>query len=465
MESTKEVLVTRTVNLLKFDGSGTATANGITVTRNASENSITITGGTPTAQTSSFLTKVLTLPAGSYVLYCPELQTQVESIYGLYVGKESVTQIASIWSSTKYRATFTLTEETKLWVWASFNTLGSYDNKVIHAMIFEGNDTTALPDFEPYYREYESTKEVMVRRSNNLLLPFSSDVDTAVGKNKNFSSDSTLFVTVETDGNIHIHGTKSVANSGWYLISDFTSPLVLKAGKTYSFKCNQPYGNCILQSTVSGSRQNVIGNYGSVTPTIDTPITHIYIDMNLIDNDTNIGKEYDFYLSPMVVEGDTAQDYEPYYYEAEASKTGIIPDDGSLTSVVDFSTAIKGKRISITSTTSPEGSDGVTINNNDAFAYVPEYYPCQAGDIYKIEYVGQENLPKQTYRQYFIFWYDENKNYLGFYIKYTYGAYTFDPAPTNAKFFRLTYSGLLNGAVTPKEWMLPSNPKLTKVTS
>lgn len=466
MESTKEVLVTRTANLLKFDGSGTSTANGITVTRDAAENSITITGGKPTSQTNSFLTKVLTLSAGSYVLYCPELKTQVESVYGLYVGKESVTHIAAIWSSTKYRATFTLTEETKLWVWASFNTAGSYDNKVIHVMIFEGNDTTALPNFEPYYHEYESTKEVLVRRSNNLFLPFSSNPKLAIGVDFAFSNDPTLFYTIEKNGNIHVHGTKSVRDSGFILYRLSTAPLTLKAGKTYSYKYNNTYGNCSLQSNVSGTRVGVLGNNNrKVTPTADTPITHIYVDTFATSKEENIGKEYDFYINPMAVEGDIAQDYEPYYYEAEASKTGIIPDDGSLTSVVDFSTAIKGKRISITSTTSPEGSDGVTINDNDAFAYIPEYYPCQAGDIYKIEYVGQENLPGQTYRQYFIFWYDENKNYLGFYVKYTYGAYTFDPAPTNAKFFRLTYSGLLSGAVTPREWMLPSNPKLTKVTS
>ena len=428
MESTKEVLVTRTVNLLKFDGSGTATANGITVTRNASENSITITGGTPTAQTSSFLTKVLTLPAGSYVLYCPELQTQVESIYGLYVGKESVTQIASIWSSTKYRATFTLTEETKLWVWASFNTLGSYDNKVIHAMIFEGNDTTALPDFEPYYREYESTKEVLVRRSNNLLLPFSSDVDTAVGKNKNFSYDSTLFVTVETNGNIHIHGTKSVADSGWYLISNFTSPLVLKAGKTYSFKCNQPYGNCILQSTVSGSRQNVIGNYDSVTPTIDTPITHLYIDMNLIDNDTNIGKEYDFYINPMLVEGDTKQDYEPYYYEAEASKTGIYPTDTSLTSIVDFSGSIYNKMM----------LDNGNLFNNDIWATTKDLTPCVAGTTYWYK----ANMLKNTnFRQAGVLFYDSNKNVIGK-IRFvaSVGNDKSVVAPEGAVYMRITYS-------------------------
>ena len=468
MESTKEVLVVKSDNLLNENAKIIGGFGG------------GIVGGSPLFPlpklTQNFgRTIKFSIKSGTYSLrtFVGDDTVTKDNCLGIYLQDNSGNELQSINSPAHNGinkvSTFTVSADvasktTQLYIFFNHDVAGrTYEEDTFNGIMINSGDTGK--DYEPYYHEYESTKEVVVRRSNNLLLPFSSDVNTAVGKNKNFSFDNTLFVTVETDGNIHIHGTKSVADSGWYLISDFTSPLVLKAGKTYSLKCNQPYGNCILQSTVSGSRRNVIGNYGSVTPTIDTPITHLYIDMNLIDNDTNIGKEYDFYINPMLVEGDTKQDYEPYYYEAEASKTGIIPDDGSLTSVVDFSTAIKGKRISITSTTSPEGSDGVTINNNDAFAYVPEYYPCQAGDIYKIEYVGQENLPKQTYRQYFIFWYDENKNYLGFYIKYTYGAYTFDPAPTNAKFFRLTYSGLLNGAVTPKEWMLPSNPKLTKVTS
>lgn len=443
MESTKEVLVTRTVNLLKFDGSGTATANGITVTRNATENSIIITGGKPTSQTNSFLTKVLTLPAGSYVLYCPELQTQVESIYGLYVGKETTTQTASIYSKYKYRATFTLTEETKLWVWASFNTAGSYDNKVIHVMIFEGNDTTDLPNFEPYYHEYESTKEVVVRRSNNLLLPFSSYVDTLVGKNTKFSSDNTLFGTIETDGNIHIHGTKSVADSGWYLISDFTSPLVLKAGKTYSFKCNQPYGNCILQSTISGSRQNVMGNYKSVTPTIDTPITHVYIDMYLIDNDTNIGKKYDFYLNPMVVEGDTAQDYEPYYYEAEASKTEIYPTDTSLTSIVDFSGSLYNKIL----------LDSGNLSNNDIWATTKDLTPCVAGTTY---WYKANMLQNTNFRQAGALFYDSNKNVIGKKVGFgpSWGTDKSVVAPDGAVYMRITYSRMGTTADDP----YPINP-------
>ena len=310
--------------------------------------------------------------------------------------------------------------------------------------------------YEPYYHEYESTKEVLVRRSNNLFLPFSSYIDTLVGKNTKFSSDGTLFGTVEPDGNIHIHGTKSVADSGWYLISNFTSPLVLKAGKTYSFKCNQPYGNCTLQSTVSGSRQTVMNkSIQSVTPTVDTPITHIYMDMfSTTKDETNIGKEYDFYINPVVVEGDTVQDYEPYYYEAEASKTGIIPDDGSLISVVDFSNAVRGKRLN--------PNDGVTLQTNDAYAYIPDYFPCETGDIFKFTYVGQENIKDQSYRQNQIMWYDVNKNFLSFEAKDAWSPITFSAAPANAKFFRLNYSGLYLAKI---EWMLPSNPKLTKVTS
>lgn len=469
MESTKEVLVVKSDNLLNENAKIIGGFRG------------GIVYGSPLFPlpklTQNFgRTIKFSIKSGTYSLrtFVGDGTVTKDNCLGIYLQDNSGNELQSINSPAHNGinkvSTFTVSADvasktTQLYIFFNHDVAGrTYEEDTFNGIMINSGDTGK--DYEPYYREYESTKEVLVRRSNNLFLPFSSIHDFAIGYDHKFEYDPTLFYTIEENGNIHIHGTKSVLNSGYIVCDNFTAPLTLKAGETYSYKYNNAYGNCSLQSNVSGKRVGVLGNgTRKVTPSIDTPITHIYVDTFAINKEENIGKEYDFYLSPMVVEGDTAQDYEPYYYEAEASKTGIIPDDGSLTSVVDFSTAIKGKRISITSTTSPEGSDGVTINNNDAFAYVPEYYPCQAGDIYKIEYVGQENLPKQTYRQYFIFWYDENKNYLGFYIKYTYGAYTFDPAPTNAKFFRLTYSGLLNGAVTPKEWMLPSNPKLTKVTS
>lgn len=473
MESTKEVLVRRSSNLLYFPSNLNGDLykarpfrnNGITFTKTLDD--VHLEGEWDGTENTSGAHGVayckITLAAGTYTL-TTDANYQGQCLLNKKVDNAWVTVAQCGYGA--HTKTFTLTEPTVIerLFWSN----ATMDKNVpidmwMHPMLVEGD---AQKEYEPYYYEYESTKEVAVRRSNNLFLPFSSNPKLAIGVDFAFSNDPTLFYTIEKNGNIHVHGTKSVRDSGFILYGTFTAPLTLKAGKTYSYKYNNAYGNYSLQSNISGTRVSVLGNNTrKFTPSVDTPITHVYADTFATNKEENIGKEYDFYINPMVVEGDTAQDYEPYYSEYEASKTGIIPDNGSLTSVVDFSTAIKGKRISITSTTSPEGSDGVTINDNDAFAYVPEYYPCQAGDIYKIEYVGQENLPGQTYRQYFIFWYDENKNYLGFYVKYTYGAYTFDPAPTNAKFFRLTYSGLLNGAVTPKEWMLPSNPKLTKVTS
>ena len=435
MESTKEVLVRRSNNLLYFPSNLNDNLykvipfrnNGISFTKTLDD--VHFEGQWDGTENTSGSWGVaycnIPLAAGTYTLsYDENYKGQI--ILQKRVGNTWPT-IAQCGFGT-LKKTFTLTEPTVIerLFWSN----ETMDKNVpidmwMHPMLVEGN---AQKDYEPYYHEYGSTKEVMVRRSNNLLLPFSSDVNTAVGKNKNFSYDSTLFVTVETDGNIHIHGTKSVADSGWYLISNFTSPLVLKAGKTYSFKCNQPYGNCILQSTVSGSRQNVIGNYDSVTPTIDTPITHIYIDMNLIDNDTNIGKEYDFYINPMLVEGDTKQDYEPYYYEAEASKTGIYPTDTSLTSIVDFSGSIYNKMM----------LDNGNLFNNDIWATTKDLTPCVAGTTYWYK----ANMLKNTnFRQAGVLFYDSNKNVIGK-IRFvaSVGNDKSVVAPEGAVYMRITYS-------------------------
>ena len=465
MESTKEVLVRRSNNLLYFPSNLNGDLYKATPFRN---NGINFTktlddvhfegewdGTENTSGSWGIAYCNITLAAGTYTLSNDE-NYQGQTIINKKVDKDWVN--VALCGYGNHKKTFTITETTV--IGRVFWSNAIMDKNVpidmwMHPMLVEGD---AKQDYEPYYREYESTKEVLVRRSNNLLLPFSSYIDTVVGKNTKFSFDNTLFVTVETNGNIHIHGTKSVAHSGWYLISDFTSPLVLKAGKTYSYKYNNAYGNCSLQSNVSGKRVSVLGNgTRKVTPSIDTPITYIYVDTFAINKEENIGKEYDFYINPMVVEGDTEQDYEPYYYEAEASKTGIIPDDGSLTSVVDFSNAVKGKRLNT--------NDGVTIETNDVYAYTHDYFPCETGDIFKFTYVGQENIERQTYRQSQIMWYDSNKNFLSSEPKSNWGAITFSAAPENAKFFRLNYSGLLTDKVTPNEWMLPSNPKLTKVTS
>ena len=408
MESTKEVLVRRSNNLLYFPSNLNGDLykvrpfrnNGITFTKTLDD--VHFEGewdGTENTSGSWGLAYCnIPLAAGTYTLSCDE------NYKGRIILNKNVdntwVNIVDCGNGT-LKKTFTLTEPTVIGnlFWDNEN----MDKNVpidmwMHPMLVEGD---AQKDYEPYYREYESTKEVLVRRSNNLLLPFSSYIDTVVGKNTKFSFDNTLFVTVETNGNIHIHGTKSVAHSGWYLISDFTSPLVLKAGKTYSFKCNQPYGNCILQSTVSGSRQNVIGNYGSVTPTIDTPITHLYIDMNLIDNDTNIGKEYDFYINPMLVEGDTKQDYEPYYYEAEASKLITWAVDDTLVSVMDFSNMLYNKFI----------DNNGNIVQNALWATTANFSPCTGNTVYWYN-ANMINYYPIARGCRFVF-YDENKQFIG----------------------------------------------------
>lgn len=408
MESTKEVLVRRSNNLLYFPSNLNGDLykatpfrnNGITFTKTLDD--VHFEGEWDGTENTSGSWGVaycnITLAAGTYTLSNDE-NYQGQTIINKKVDKDWVTVAQCGYGN--HKKTFTITETTVIGRMFWSNAIMDKNVPIdmwMHPMLVEGD---AQKDYEPYYREYESTKEVLVRRSNNLLLPFSSYIDTVVGKNTKFSFDNTLFVTVETNGNIHIHGTKSVAHSGWYLISDFTSPLVLKAGKTYSFKCNQPYGNCILQSTVSGSRQNVIGNYGSVTPTIDTPITHLYIDMNLIDNDTNIGKEYDFYINPMLVEGDTKQDYEPYYYEAEASKLITWAVDDTLVSVMDFSNMLYNKFI----------DNNGNIVQNALWATTANFSPCTGNTVYWYN-ANMINYYPIARGCRFVF-YDENKQFIG----------------------------------------------------
>lgn len=462
MESTKEVLVRRSNNLLYFPSNLNGDLyktkpfrnNGTTFTKTPDD--IHFEGEWDGTENTSGAWGVaycnIALGVGIYTI-TTDANYQGQIILNKKVDNAWVT-VAQCGYGV-HTKTFALTEITVIGrvFWSNAN----MDKNVpidmwMHPMLVRGGTAR---DYEPYYYEYESTKEVLVRRSSNLFLPFSSIPDFSVGANHKFEYDPTLFCTIEKNGNIHIHGTKSVKDSGYVLYSSFTAPLTLGTGKIYSYKYNNAYGNCSLQSTISGTRKAVLSkSIPKTIPSVDTPITHVYIDVYLINKEENIGKEYDFYLSPMVVEGDTAQNYEPYYYEAEVSKTDIIPDDGSLTSIVDFSTAIKGKRLK------PE--DGITLQTNTAYAYVPEYYSCKEGDVFKLTYIGQEGIKDQNYRQNQIIWYDADKNFLSFEAKAAWSPVIFSAAPANAKFFRINYSGLHLAKI---EWMLPSNPKLTKVTS
>lgn len=451
MESTKEVLVRRSKNLLYFPSNLNGDLyktkpfrnNGTTFTKTLDD--VHFEGqwdGTENTSGSWGLAYCnIPLAAGTYTLSYDEnyrgqiiLQKRVDNTWPT---------IAQCGFGT-LKKTFTLTEPTVIerLFWSN-ETMGKNVpiDMWMHPMLVEGD---AKQDYEPYYHEYESTKEVVVRRSNNLLLPFSSIPSFAIGVDHKFSHDPTLFCTIEENGNIHIHGTKSVRDSGWYLVSNFTSPLVLKAGKTYSFKCNQPYGNFALESNISGKREKVLGtNKNKVTPTIDTPITHIYVDIWLTNEEENIGKEYDFYINPMVVEGDTAQDYEPYYYEAEASKTEIYPTDTSLTSIVDFSGSLYNKIL----------LDSGNLSNNDIWATTKDLTPCVAGTTY---WYKANMLQNTNFRQAGALFYDSNKNVIGKKISFgpSLGNDKSVVAPEGAVYMRITYSRM--GTTTDDPY--PINP-------
>lgn len=275
-------------------------------------------------------------------------------------------------------------------------------------------------------------------------MPFSSNPKLAIGVDFAFSNDPTLFYTIEENGNIHIHGTKSVKDSRFILYGLFTVPLTLKAGKTYSYKYNNAYGNYSLQSNISGTRVSVLGNgIRKVTPTVDTLITHVYADTFAINKEENIGKEYDFYINPMVVEGDTAQDYEPYYYETEVSKTGIYPTDTSLTSIVDFSGSLYNKIL----------LDSGNLSNNDIWATTKDLTPCVAGTTY---WYKANMLQNTNFRLARALFYDSNKNVIGkkVYLDSSWGADESVVAPDGAAYMRITYSRM--GTTTDDPY--PINP-------
>lgn len=182
----------------------------------------------------------------------------------------------------------------------------------------------------------ESTKQMLVRKSSNLFLPFSSETQYAIGKDIAFSSDPTLFATIMSDGNIHIHGTKSVEDSGYILIGGLTQKLILKAGSTYnlSISATSPV-QCIIQSDQSGTRTNIMQvnptftNGLTKTMTEDTVITHVFMNISgatLI----NTGDTVDEYVNPMLVEQSTRMDYEPYYKEYESTKEVLVRRSNNL---------------------------------------------------------------------------------------------------------------------------------------
>lgn len=404
MESTKEILVVKSDNLLNENSEIIGGFGGGIVG-----------GGTlfPLPKLTENFGRIIkfTIKAGTYSLktFVGDGAVTKDNCLGIYLQDNSGKELQSINSSANNAinrvATFTVSEDvasktTKLYIFFNHDVAETtYEEDTFNGIMINSGDTGK--DYEPYYYEYESTKEVLVRRSNNLFLPFTSNPKFAIGVDCAFSYDPTLFCTIEENGNIHIHGTKSVKDSGHVLYYSFTTPLTLGTGKTYSYKYNNAYGHCSLESTVSGARALVLGNNKrKVTPTIDTPITHLYVDIHLTSKEENIGKEYDFYLNPMVIEGDTAQDYEPYYYEAEANKLITWAVDDTLVSVMDFSNMLYRKFI----------DNNGNITENWLWATTTNFSPCTGNTVYWYN-ANMINYYPIGRACRFVF-YDENKQFI-----------------------------------------------------
>ena len=194
MESTKEVLVVKSDNLLNENAKIIGGFRG------------GIVYGSPLFPlpklTQNFgRTIKFSIKSGTYSLrtFVGDGTVTKDNCLGIYLQDNSGNELQSINSPAHNGinkvSTFTVSADvasktTQLYIFFNHDVAGrTYEEDTFNGIMINSGDTGK--DYEPYYREYESTKEVLVRRSNNLLLPFSSYNDTVVGKNTKFSFDNT----------------------------------------------------------------------------------------------------------------------------------------------------------------------------------------------------------------------------------------------------------------------------------
>lgn len=445
MESTKEVLVRRSSNLLYFPSNLNGDLykarpfrnNGITFTKTLDD--VHLEGEWDGTENTSGAHGVayckITLAAGTYTL-TTDANYQGQCLLNKKVDNAWVTVAQCGYGA--HTKTFTLTEPTVIerLFWSN----ATMDKNVpidmwMHPMLVEGD---AQKEYEPYYYEYESTKEVAVRRSNNLFLPFTSNSNMQIDVPFSWggTDEPLMTCTLQKDGNIRMKGTVTKGAGGGYVsITNLTGGLVFKAGKTYNFSIKSDC-QCTMQlfRQKNGAWETIYQFSGEFqggstkTFTEDTIPTKIF--MNFSSSATvKAGDEIDVLINPMLVEGHTKQDYEPYYYEAEASKTGIYPTNTSLTSIVDFSGSLYNK---------------ILLNSgnpatNDVWATTKDLTPCVAGTTYWYK----ANMLKNTnFRQAGALFYDSNKNVIGKKISFvaSFGDDKSVVAPEGAVYMRITYS-------------------------
>ena len=183
MESTKEVLVVKSDNLLNENAKITGGFGG------------GIVYGSPLFPlpklTQNFGRNIkFSIKSGTYSLrtFVGDGTVTKDNCLGIYLQDNSGNELQGINSPAHNGinkvSTFTVSADvasktTQLYIFFNHDVAGTtYEEDTFNGIMINSGDTGK--DYEPYYHEYESTKEVAVRRSNNLLLPFSSYVDTLV---------------------------------------------------------------------------------------------------------------------------------------------------------------------------------------------------------------------------------------------------------------------------------------------
>lgn len=285
-------------NLLKYPYDNTTkTANGIIFTDNG-DGSVTIKGTATTNSYFSFHDNVdgrrLNLPTGTYKL----IIKGIDKVKGLLISNSS---------SAENDRIFTVTDGNNE-VWCFIEVPKDIAiNETIYPMI--QSTTYQNEDYEPYTGGIPSPNPNYPQEIKNIVNPIMK----ICGKNllnlmkgKDIVSNNGVTYERNSDGSYKRTGTAtSVAGNIW-LYGDYGQKpkddmsnviLTLKKNRTYYIN------DCVLYTLIDGKYMNFTGK---TTPNKDVPITGVRNDAFVV------GKTYDDVVFPMVVEGGTEPEWEPY---------------------------------------------------------------------------------------------------------------------------------------------------------
>lgn len=285
-------------NLLKYPYDNTTkTANGIIFTDNG-DGSVTIKG---TATTNSYFSfhdnadgRRLNLPTGTYKL----IIKGIDKVKGLLISNSC---------SAENDRIFTVTDGNNE-VWCFIEVPKDIAiNETIYPMI--QSTTYQNEDYEPYTGGIPSPNPNYPQEIKNIVNPIMK----ICGKNllnlmkgKDIVNNNGVTYGRNSDGSYKRTGTATNVAGNIWLCGDYNQKpkddmsnviLTLKKNRTYYIN------DCVLYALIDGKYMNFTGK---TTPNKDVPITGVRNDVFVV------GKTYDDVVFPMVVEGGTEPEWEPY---------------------------------------------------------------------------------------------------------------------------------------------------------